>query len=94
MIANALKRSSVTSTNAVLDAGLSGPSRLHDLCVSVESASPGEVKSGGAEGTIAAGFADTPFGSCLIAQNARGICHLSFTPSIGNPEGAEAIRID
>lgn len=80
--------------DTALDTGLSGPSRLHDLCVSLEAASPGEVKSGGAGWTITAGFADTPFGVCLIARNARGICHLSFAPSKERAEGTEAIRVD
>ena len=64
--------------DAALDAGLSGPGRLHDLCVSLEAASPGEMKSGGEGWTISAGFADSPFGKCLIGESPRGICHLSF----------------
>jgi AraC family transcriptional regulator of adaptative response/methylated-DNA-[protein]-cysteine methyltransferase len=67
--------------DAALDAGLSGPSRLHDLCVSLEAASPGELKDGGAGWTIVAGFAETPFGTCLIGKSPRGICHLSFVDS-------------
>jgi len=67
-----------TVLDAALDTGLSGPGRLHDLCVSLESASPGELKSRGAQWTIVAGFAGSPFGTCLIAQSPRGICHLSF----------------
>ncbi len=59
-------------------AGLSGPGRLHDLCVSLEAASPGELKSGGASWTVRAGFARSPFGRCLIAEGPRGVCHLSF----------------
>ena len=64
--------------DAALESGLSGPGRLHDLCVNLEAASPGELKSGGAGWTIAFGFADSPFGKCLIAENPRGLCHLSF----------------
>lgn len=64
--------------DTALEAGLSGPGRLHDLCVSLESASPGEVKSGGTDWTITAGFAESPFGNCLVAEGPRGICHLSF----------------
>jgi AraC family transcriptional regulator, regulatory protein of adaptative response / methylated-DNA-[protein]-cysteine methyltransferase len=60
------------------EAGLSGPGRLHDLCVKLEAASPGEIKSGGEGWTIKAGFGSTPFGRCLVAQSPRGICHLSF----------------
>jgi AraC family transcriptional regulator, regulatory protein of adaptative response / methylated-DNA-[protein]-cysteine methyltransferase len=61
-----------------LDTGLSGPGRLHDLCVNLEAASPGELKSGGARWAIAGGFGASPFGICLVAESPRGICHLSF----------------
>jgi AraC family transcriptional regulator of adaptative response/methylated-DNA-[protein]-cysteine methyltransferase len=64
--------------DSALDAGLSGPGRAHDLCVNLEAASPGEMKSGGAGWTLIAGFAETPFGKCLIAESPRGICHLAF----------------
>lgn len=68
--------------NNVLDtafeSGLSGPGRLHDLCVQLEAASPGELKSGGAGWTISCGFADSPFGRCFIGESPRGVCHLSF----------------
>ena len=64
--------------DSALEAGLSGPGRLHDLCVQLEAASPGELKAGGAEWTIVAGFAPSPFGTCLIAESPRGLCHLSF----------------
>jgi AraC family transcriptional regulator of adaptative response/methylated-DNA-[protein]-cysteine methyltransferase len=64
--------------DAALNAGLSGPGRLHDLCVTLEAASPGEMKTGGAGITIDFGFVATPFGTALIGETARGICHLSF----------------
>ena len=76
--------------SASLDAGLSGPSRLHDLCVNLEAASPGEVKSGGSGWTISAGFADSPFGMCLVGESPRGICHLSFVES-KNPKTVGAV---
>jgi AraC family transcriptional regulator of adaptative response/methylated-DNA-[protein]-cysteine methyltransferase len=71
---------------AALKSGLSGPGRLHDLCVSLEAASPGELKSGGAGWTITAGYADSPFGPCLVAERPRGICRLAFVES-ENGEG-------
>jgi AraC family transcriptional regulator of adaptative response/methylated-DNA-[protein]-cysteine methyltransferase len=64
--------------DAALTAGLSGPGRLHDLCVTLEAASPGEMKNGGAGMQIDYGFAATAFGEALIAETKRGICHLSF----------------
>jgi AraC family transcriptional regulator of adaptative response/methylated-DNA-[protein]-cysteine methyltransferase len=58
--------------------GLSGPGRLHALCVTLEAASPGELKSGGAGLCLVAGFAQSPLGKALIAESPRGICHLQF----------------
>jgi AraC family transcriptional regulator of adaptative response/methylated-DNA-[protein]-cysteine methyltransferase len=69
--------------DAALDAGLSGSGRLHDLCVTLEAASPGEMKNGGAGLQIDYGFAETPFGQALIAETKRGICHLSFVDAKG-----------
>ena len=41
-------KQALSKGNPVLDvainSGLSGPSRLHDLCVTIEAASPGEIK--------------------------------------------------
>lgn len=64
--------------DASLDAGLSGPSRLHDLFVTCEAVTPGEYKSGGRGVAITYGFHDSPFGECLIGRTDRGICWLSF----------------
>lgn len=74
-----------TILDTALDAGLSGPGRLHDLCVKLEAATPGEIKSGGADLTIVWGMADSPFGSCMIAESPRGICHLSFPDASSDP---------
>lgn len=64
--------------SSALESGLSGPGRLHDLCLHLEAATPGEVKSGGDGWTITAGFAESPFGRCLVGENPHGLCHLSF----------------
>src|SRR5258708_7505497 len=69
--------------DAALNAGLSGPGRLHDLCVTLEAASPGEMKNGGAGMQIDYGFAETPFGEALIAETKRGVCYLSFVNGQG-----------
>jgi AraC family transcriptional regulator of adaptative response/methylated-DNA-[protein]-cysteine methyltransferase len=69
---------SQTILDAALDAGLSGPSRLHDLFVTFEAITPGEYKRHGADLEIAYGYHDTPFGRCLIASTSRGICGLYF----------------
>lgn len=87
-------RAGTSVLDAALDAGLSGPGRLHDLCVKLEAASPGEVKSGGDGWTIRAGFADSPFGICLIARGPRGICHLSFVESRDETSHSAVIHAD
>jgi AraC family transcriptional regulator, regulatory protein of adaptative response / methylated-DNA-[protein]-cysteine methyltransferase len=86
--AKALLRKGTSVLDAALDSGLSGPGRLHDLCIILEAASPGEVKSGGEGLTITAGFTDSPFGRCLIGESRRGLCHLSF---IDSGDGAAAL---
>lgn len=58
--------------------GLSGAGRLHDLMVSCEAMTPGEIRSGGAGLTLGWGQADTPFGVALAGWTARGLCHLAF----------------
>ncbi len=63
---------------AAFDVGLSSPSRLHDLFVSVDAVTPGEYKSLGTGLEITYGFQPTPFGDCLIATTERGVCGLSF----------------
>jgi AraC family transcriptional regulator, regulatory protein of adaptative response / methylated-DNA-[protein]-cysteine methyltransferase len=79
--AQGLLRDGESVLGTALEAGLSGPGRLHDLCVSMEAASPGEIQSGGAGWTMTAGFCPSPFGDCLAAQSPRGVCHLSFVDS-------------
>lgn len=76
--ARQLLREGESVLNASINSGLSGPGRLHDLCVTLEAASPGEMKSGGAGLEIRYGFAKTPFGEWLAAETARGVCHLAF----------------
>ncbi len=71
---------------AAYESGLSGPGRLHDLFVSTEAVTPGEYKQAGAGLEIRYGFHATPFGQCLIALTARGVCGLSFV----EPGGEEA----
>jgi AraC family transcriptional regulator, regulatory protein of adaptative response / methylated-DNA-[protein]-cysteine methyltransferase len=78
---NAAKGALLTQPS-VLDAaysvGLSGPGRLHDLIVTLDAVTPGELKLLGRGTTIRHGFSDTPFGRALIATTPRGVCHLAF----------------
>ena len=74
------------------ETGLSGPSRLHDLFVSVEAVTPGEFKIKGSGLQIHYGFHPTPFGECLLAVTARGICGLSFVTGEGRREAVAALH--
>ncbi len=69
--------------------GLSGPGRLHDLIVTLDAVTPGELKARGSGITIRHGFADSPFGRAYIASTTRGVCHLGF-PESGEERGAAA----
>lgn len=85
--ARTLLRRGESVLDTALQTGLSGPGRLHDLCVSLEAASPGEMKSGGLGWTISYGVATTPFGRCLLAESPRGLCALAFI----DPEPEEQV---
>ncbi len=69
-------------SSSVLDAayavGLSGPGRLHDLIVTLDAVTPGELKVLGRGITVHYGFSETPFGDALFATTPRGLCHLAF----------------
>lgn len=69
--------------DATFDAGLSSPGRLHDLFVNVEAMTPGQFKAQGAGLRVSYGFHPTPFGECLLAATARGICGLGFVEAAG-----------
>ena len=63
---------------AAFDAGLSGPSRLHDLCLKVEAMTPGAFAKGGAGLQIAYGFYPSLFGTAILMATTRGLCGLAF----------------
>ena len=90
--ARRLLREGESVLGTALAAGFSGPGRLHDLCVKLEAASPGEIRSGGSGWSIRAGFAGSPFGICLIGESRRGICHISFVNNRNRASGECSIR--
>ena len=53
--------------------GLSGPSRLHDLFVTIDGFTPGEFTREPMPGRIRFGTASSPFGSCVIGATERGV---------------------
>jgi AraC family transcriptional regulator of adaptative response/methylated-DNA-[protein]-cysteine methyltransferase len=84
-------KGALLSQPSVLDAaysvGLSGPGRLHDLIVTLDAMTPGELKSLGRGTLIRHGFTETPFGCALVATTARGVCHLAFV-EVGKEKSA------
>ncbi|MBE9061221.1 methylated-DNA--[protein]-cysteine S-methyltransferase [cf. Phormidesmis sp. LEGE 11477] len=83
-------KANISRTDSLLklsiDLGLSGPSRLHDLFVSIEAMSPGEYKNGGEGLDIHYGSHSTLFGAVAIAATKRGICSLHF---LGDGRGGD-----
>ncbi len=75
-------KKAMTLGESVLDAsfaaGLSGPSRLHDLFLVSEAMTPGQYRKKGDGLTIRYGFADGPFGRALLGATEKGVCWLSF----------------
>jgi len=82
---NALHRLQRGSTvlDAALDTGLSGPGRLHDLMITTEALSPGEVRKLGEGVEIQYGTSHTPFGQAVLAWTERGINFLGFCDDVG-----------
>ncbi len=87
-------RSSGDLLSVTLEAGLSSPGRLHDLMVTCEAMSPGEIKALGAGLEIRFGEAPTPFGNALIAWTARGICHLGFVEGDATAHAVACLQQD
>lgn len=69
--------------DASYDAGLSGPSRLHDLFITHEAMTPGEWKARGTGLALSYGWHDSPFGDCLLVATDRGLCGLAFVLNEG-----------
>jgi AraC family transcriptional regulator, regulatory protein of adaptative response / methylated-DNA-[protein]-cysteine methyltransferase len=74
-------------------AGLSSPSRLHDLMVSCEAMTPGEIKLAGRGLQIGYGFAPSPFGLVMVAWTARGVCHFAFCDADEGVMAAELVSL-
>mgnify|MGYP006287925359 CR=1 FL=1 len=72
----------LSSAESLLDTtyegGLSNPSRLHDLFVTYEALTPGQLRSRGAGIEVRYGVHPSPYGMCFIAVTGRGILELRF----------------
>jgi AraC family transcriptional regulator of adaptative response/methylated-DNA-[protein]-cysteine methyltransferase len=72
--------------DATYESGLSSPSRMHDLFVTIDAVTPGEFSRQGAGLQIWYGIHPSPFGECLVAVTERGICDLSFVTAAGREQ--------
>ena len=79
-----------TVLDAALEAGLSGPSRLHDLFLRWEAMTPGDYAAKGRGLTIRWCWFDSPFGEALVMATDRGVCGLAFAAE----QGREAAMTD
>ncbi|MFD1255354.1 methylated-DNA--[protein]-cysteine S-methyltransferase [Mucilaginibacter terrae] len=73
-----LKEQQASLFDTAFETGLSGTGRLHDLFVKIEGMTPGEYKNGGKQLHINYSFAQTPFGTILVASTPKGICYMAF----------------
>jgi AraC family transcriptional regulator, regulatory protein of adaptative response / methylated-DNA-[protein]-cysteine methyltransferase len=78
--------------DAALTVGLSGPGRLHDLVVTLDAMTPGEIKAQGLGTTFRYGFSNTPFGRALFAVTPRGLSHLAFVEPNGDAAAMGELR--
>lgn len=85
-------RNSGDLLSITMDAGLSSPGRLHDLMVTCEAMSPGEIKSLGAGLEIRFGLTPTPFGNAMIAWTRRGICYFWFVEDWAAESAVSGLR--
>lgn len=73
-----LKEEQATLFDTVYKTGFSSTSRLHDLFVNIEGMTPAEYKSGGKNLNINYSFAESPFGSLIVASTQKGVCYMAF----------------
>lgn len=65
-------------TDAIYDAGYSGPSRFYAATKGRLGMTPSAWKNGGAGAVIRWAVVETSLGTMLVAATAKGICRLSF----------------
>ena len=70
------ERSTVLDTTSAV--GLSSPGRLHDLFVTLDGVTPGEISKAGRGITLRTGVHPTPLGLVFVATSDRGVVALRF----------------
>lgn len=79
-----LKDKQASLFDTAFETGLSGTGRLHDLFIKVEGMTPGEYKNGGEQLNINYSFAESPFGTIIVASTNKGICYMAFVDGDNN----------
>lgn len=85
-------RQGQTVLDTAMDIGLSGPGRLHDLLVTTESVTPGQLRLPAHTIQMDYGFGVSPFGEALIAWTDRGISFLGFCRQGGRAESLDGLK--
>ena len=89
-----LLRDQATVLDAAAGAGVSSTGRLHDLLITLDAVTPGEVGRGGCGLTIRTGVHATPLGLAAVAVTDRGVLSLTFPDPPQPPAGAEHDDVD
>ncbi|WP_310467791.1 methylated-DNA--[protein]-cysteine S-methyltransferase [Sphingomonas sp.] len=74
-------------TDAIYDAGYSGPSRFYADAKERLGMAPSAWRDGGRGETIRFATLDTPLGPMLVAATAKGICRLTFDEDVAALRG-------
>lgn len=78
--------------DSALEAGLSGPGRLHDLLISTDALTPGEIRKRGEGISLGYGIGGSLFGKTLVAWSSRGVSFLAFCQEKGPDRALEDLR--
>lgn len=81
-----------SSLETTMSVGFSSPGRLHDLLITTDALTPGEIKSRAKGIRILYGFGQSPFGQTLVAWNRRGISFLGFCHEKGKEQAERELR--
>jgi AraC family transcriptional regulator of adaptative response/methylated-DNA-[protein]-cysteine methyltransferase len=91
--ASAALRAEPSVMDAAHSVGLSGGGRLHDLTVTLDAMSPGEIRAAGVGVEIRHGVTATPFGTAFVAETPRGLMRLSFLDGRSDATEISTLRV-
>ncbi|WP_437397908.1 methylated-DNA--[protein]-cysteine S-methyltransferase [Flagellimonas lutimaris] len=86
-----LSEDQATLFDTAFETGFSSTSRLHDLFINIEGMTPAEYKNGGKNLEINYSFAESPFGSLVVASTHKGICYMAFEN--GEEKGLDELKL-